>query len=199
MQALSLSLSPMVVETWMKQLSLRSAIICAEDFTLLWWWSLVMMKMFSMPKLIAAVLSYEVLQLEYLDRLDSHELWVASSWMPQPEQLFNIRLLLMRFSSLRISLFGKRWWLPPLLHCSSKNVSISGKLADLPLPFCCSVSSLLVLILWLFLFMFDDAAFKHSIAIQLWMNCAVPFLAFFSLFGFLCSSFFLVFGLLLFF
>jgi hypothetical protein len=41
--------------------------------------SLVMMKMFSMPKLIAAVLSYEVLQLEYLDRLDSHELWVASS------------------------------------------------------------------------------------------------------------------------
>jgi hypothetical protein len=30
-------------------------------------------------KLIAAVLSYEVLQLEYLDRLDSRELWVASS------------------------------------------------------------------------------------------------------------------------
>jgi hypothetical protein len=26
-----------------------------------------------------------VLQLEYLDRLDSHELWVASSWMLQQE------------------------------------------------------------------------------------------------------------------
>lgn len=67
-----------------------------------------------------------------------------------------------------------------LLCCTafSKNVSISGKLADLPLPFCCSVSSLLFFVLWLFLFMFGDEAFKHSIAIQLWMNCAVPFLAF---------------------
>jgi hypothetical protein len=79
MQALSLSLSPMVVETRMKQLSLRSAIICAEDFTLSCDADDDVQYAKRGKKLIAAVLSYEVLQLEYLDRLDSHELWVASS------------------------------------------------------------------------------------------------------------------------
>jgi len=62
----------------MKQLSLRSAIICADDFTLSCDDDDVQYSKRG-KKLIAAVLSYEVLQLGYLDRLDSHELWVASS------------------------------------------------------------------------------------------------------------------------
>jgi hypothetical protein len=62
----------------MKQLSLRSAIICAEGFSLFCDDDDVQYAKRG-KKLIAAVLSYEVLQLEYLDRLDSHELWVASS------------------------------------------------------------------------------------------------------------------------
>jgi hypothetical protein len=62
----------------MKQLSLRSAIFCAEDLTLSCDDDDVQYSKRG-KKLIAAVLPYEVLQLEYLDRLDSHELWVASS------------------------------------------------------------------------------------------------------------------------